>query len=341
MVGVVFLHAYDTTVDLADGTIGVTGRNAIADLVRYVVSQELARIAVPLFFLISGYLFFYRWQVTPAGYTAKLRARLRTLLVPFLFWNLLTLAAFTVAQAWPLTAPYFSGRKMLISDYGLGDYLAALVGWGREPIAYQFWFIRDLMLLVLLVPAIHAILRIAPRLAVVVLAALWLLEAWPLGMPAAQATLFFVAGCAAAIHGLEVSIIDRFGKSLAALFVLTLITDAWFGSSGNLGPAINKLNITVGVVWMLWLSGRVLAMERHKGTLLWLSTASFFVFAAHEPLLTLLRKISFRLLQPESHGMLLVLYFALPVTVICGLVVASVVLRHTLPRLFALVTGGR
>ena len=55
---VVFLHAYSSTVGFSDGEIGVSHSMFIVDLVRNFVSRGVATIAVPVFFLMSGYLFF-------------------------------------------------------------------------------------------------------------------------------------------------------------------------------------------------------------------------------------------------------------------------------------------
>ena len=54
------------------------------------LSMTLAHIAVPTFFVISGYLFFmdlrqWDWQV----YGAKLNKRIFTLFIPYLVWNTL------------------------------------------------------------------------------------------------------------------------------------------------------------------------------------------------------------------------------------------------------------
>ena len=51
------------------------------------ISETLARIGVPLFFIISGFLFFYRNDFSKDVYRKKLRTRFITLFVPFVLWN--------------------------------------------------------------------------------------------------------------------------------------------------------------------------------------------------------------------------------------------------------------
>ena len=48
-----------------------------------VMTVEVTRIAVPIFFLISGFLFFYNYQNTWSDYQRKLCARTHSLLIPY------------------------------------------------------------------------------------------------------------------------------------------------------------------------------------------------------------------------------------------------------------------
>ena len=57
IVGVVFIHAYETMVGFSGGTVGVSQNNFVTEFIRNLISQGFARIAVPMFFLLSGYFF--------------------------------------------------------------------------------------------------------------------------------------------------------------------------------------------------------------------------------------------------------------------------------------------
>ena len=81
---VVLLHAGESTTGLYDMDFSGT--------LRIVLSQGICRIAVPCFFLFSGFLFFTKlrdWDTQV--WLDKIRKRGRTLLVPFLLWNVLAL----------------------------------------------------------------------------------------------------------------------------------------------------------------------------------------------------------------------------------------------------------
>ena len=85
IVGVVYIHAYGMEIGFAGSELGPAHLDRFTDVVRTLVSQGVARLAVPMFFLISGYFFFNGF--TGWSYFNKLRVRFRTLLVPYVFWT--------------------------------------------------------------------------------------------------------------------------------------------------------------------------------------------------------------------------------------------------------------
>ena len=159
IVGVVFIHSYDINPAFAGAKIGLAQMDFVTDFVRSVISLGVACTAVPLLFLISGYLFFASRPLTAVSFVAKLKSRSHTLLVPFLVWNIATLICLAIAQAAPATQVFFSGNSLAVDRFTFSDFFNAIWGIGRPPISYQFWFIRDLMLLVLIAPCIEFLNR--------------------------------------------------------------------------------------------------------------------------------------------------------------------------------------
>ena len=143
------------------------------------ISGNITRIAVPAFFFISGYLFFRnieKWEWS--RYFDKLERRFHTLVVPFVVWNLLILGIFFFIQTF--VPSLIHNEHELIRNYGLSHYLSAFgLNVFEKPICYQLWFIRDLIVLVLLyylhyqLHLKHLFLRICLDLYLVVLGLLW------------------------------------------------------------------------------------------------------------------------------------------------------------------------
>jgi len=338
IVTIVFMHNYPTTIPFTQGTIGVAHNSALVEFARYFISGGLAPVAVPLFFLISGYLFFlggWSWE----RYLDKLRRRIHTLLIPFLFWNLLTLAVFALAQSLPQTKTYFTGTLWPpVRSFSFLDYANALCGITVHfPISFQFWFIRDLMVLVVLTPAIYFLLT--RKLALPLIAALfclWLPTAWHDLWSPVEATLFFTLGAYLSQPGSVMTYPDKFGPWISAAFLGLLIFCSAFPKSPHY---LQILMIVFGAPSLWWLTGLAVRKATLKSWLMRLSGASFFVFAAHEPLLMILRKLSYKLLLPASGTAILALYFSIPICLIVFLAAVHRYLLKTAPSFTGFITG--
>ena len=340
IVGVVFIHAYSTTVGLSGGEIGVNQPNLISDFVRNFISQGIARVAVPLFFLMSGYLFFAGFEYSRESYALKLKSRTKTLLIPFIFWNIATLMVIALAQTIPATSVFFSGKNSLISSFGAYDYLNAIIGFTRKPIAYQFWFIRDLIILVLFVPLIKVAVKFAPLPFFGLLLLYWLIGSWPVSAPSSEALLFFSAGVYFGSTQKSLFYLDDFGPIIVGLCLAIFAIDAitvsqWFN------PYLHKIGIVLGISAALFLTKLVAQHEKLVILISSLSGASFFVYAVHEPFLTIIKKISYKMLLPESSFVILFLYFLNPIITIAVAVVVYRGLVRVAPRFISIVTGGR
>ncbi|WP_116139163.1 acyltransferase family protein [Trinickia diaoshuihuensis] len=340
IVGVVFIHNYNLSSTLSGGSVGFTADGPVLDFVRNVISQGVARISVPLLFLIAGYLFFLDFEPTLASLLGKLKSRSKTLLLPFLFWNLATLGVLVLAQSLPAASRFLSGKHLLASQLSAPAFLDLLFGIHGEPIAYQFWFVRDLMVLVLLAPLVYVVCRRAGAAAVLALLSLWLANIWWTPVPACDATLFFTMGAWLAIKGSTPFFLDRIGAISTVLYVPLLLADA----SRFAGPeyvVVHKVSVLLGVVSALWMTRFAIrsdAMTRH---LVRLGDASFFVFAAHEPLLTICRKVSLKWVPLHSSDVALGFYFLIPAFVIVVLASLHPRMRARFPGFTLLACGRR
>lgn len=340
VLGVVFIHAHGAAVEFSGGVIGSGGDSFASAFIRHLISQGLARTAVPLFFLMSGFFYFTGFQGTLTEYAHKLGTRVRTLLTPYLFWNLLTLLLVATALSLPQTRGFFSGRGSYLADLSLTSCAAAVLGIGRSPIAFQFWFIRDLMLLAVLAPAIGLLAKHAPLLLLPVAFLAWFFDFWPDLPPAAEAFCFFATGAVLALRGISPFCLDRFGKILFLAYACVLVLDAGL-MQGSANLWTRRVGVVLGCASVLYATRFLAARARSRDLLAALSGASFFVFAAHEPLLTVIKKLTYRALVPESDVMVLLLYFALPLLVILLCLGAHRLLSAMFPRFCGVITGGR
>lgn len=340
IVGVVFIHAYDTQVLMAGQAVGVANSSEISDFIRNLISQGVARIAVPLFFLISGFLFFQNFHYSITEYTKKLKSRVNTLLIPFLFWNIATLFLVALVQSIPAAQSLVSGMNAPVSTYGAYDYLNAIFGIDRFPISYQFWFIRDLIILILLVPLIHLILKLLPHAMFAALFTLWFLDIWFVYCPSVLAVTFFYIGAYLASQSKNLFALDKFGTKISFLYIAVLLTDVSIGYS-LYRQHIHNIGIILGCISVLFLTNSIVKFPSTKRIFMWCSGLSFFVFATHEPLLNLLRKLFYKTVMPSSDLSVLLLYFLIPLLTIMLCVLLYLGMKKFTPRFLNIISGGR
>lgn len=161
-IGIVSLHA--TMTDLATSTPAF---DRITKVIIFV-----AQVFVPLFFVISGYLFFRNVPEDPSSgwFWAKLRSRFMSLFIPFLIANCI---AFVIYYA---TMQFFPS---MISGF-LGDrWKDPLFVLWEGPINLSLWFIRELIVVTILSPVIFLIVKHLRWWGVLILGLLLVLKIGP------------------------------------------------------------------------------------------------------------------------------------------------------------------
>ena len=99
---VVLVHSVTTDVK-SSGLDASIRPISSAFLVQEFVANGIARSAVPLFFAISGYLFFHNLPFGFAQFVPKWKRRFRSLVIPYLLWSGLGIAMFSCLQMLPWT----------------------------------------------------------------------------------------------------------------------------------------------------------------------------------------------------------------------------------------------
>ena len=133
IVGVVLIHAYSTQVSMAGDQILGADSGYTNAFTQNLISQVFARIAVPMFFLISGYFLFGKKELTFGLIKEKWKKRIHSLLIPYLIWNFLVLLVQIIVQSTPEIEKFFSGNKWNIRTMTPMDYLDALIGFSNGP----------------------------------------------------------------------------------------------------------------------------------------------------------------------------------------------------------------
>jgi len=341
IIGVVFVHAYDNKIGLSSGLGVLETVSFSSKFIPNLISQGVARIAVPLFFLMSGYFLFLGFSWSIENYRKKLFFRFKTLLVPFIFWNVVTLLCVALAQSIPATQVYFSGENPQVSTFGVYEYVNSIVGFDQSPISYQFWFIRDLMLMVLLTPLIWLIIKgKGGGIFLYGVFLLWFFNCWPVYIPSVTATAFFYAGAYFAYLNISLFALDRFGRAILASYLILLLIDT-LSKEYLFNSYIHNFGVILGVASALYVSRFIVRVKIFKNVLMWGGGCSFFIFAVHEPLLTVLKKVAYRSIPPSSDGAGLFLYLIIPIIVISLSMLLYLMMMKFAPKMLSVISGGR
>ncbi|MBV4186261.1 MAG: acyltransferase [Phocaeicola dorei] len=342
IVAVVFIHTNLADVMINGRLLVNEGQFPIHDLFRHIITNELARIAVPLFFFISGFLFFYHTDFSMKMYKQKLKKRVRTLLVPYLFWNTVVFLLFFLTQIF--FSSMTSGRNKLIVDYGWLDWMNLFWNY-REgmPVCYQFWFIRDLIFVVLFVPVLYYFIKYCKAFAVVLLGGLWLFDLW-FDMPGVNiaAFFFFSLGAWFSIYRHDFTTIFLPLRWLATFLYLILMvvgTLLWYYKVSDCSWIYN-VGIIVGLLTIVsWVAYNIERNILCVNT--FLAGSAFFVYAYHGMPVAFLTKYWVRLCQPASELTMLTGYFLIPLWVTGIGIFCYSLLRKWFPAFTNLITGGR
>lgn len=336
IVGIVLLHAFlESIKGLGIPDNGVPVYHSLS----FFISRVLVYVAVPLFFFISGYLFFYRTTFSLAAYKKKLKTRVSTLLVPYFFWNVVVLAghwAMNLLSPAQLT----SGAYKLVHDYKLCDYL--LCFWninGAMPVNGVLWFIRDLMIMVVCAPLVYWGLRCFRWYMLVILGGIWMTgTTWEI--PQMSAVFFFSLGSWFSINGRNfVADFKCFYPWGTVLYLIYGV--ATIGIRGTEGFIyISNAGILMGIVAVVALTTCFVKNGKWHASA-FLTGSCFLVYAFHQLPLNVLDRIFFRWVHPAEDWQFVLIYLAGPVVIIVIDLLLYALLKRLFPRFTAVITGGR
>jgi len=347
IVGIVFIHSFGVSINVSDTKIGIENVSFFASSIQYLVSQVLARISVPLFFTISGFLFFNNYELSFHTVSKKMKARAKTLLIPYIFWNSFALLTYFILQSIPDLNQFFSGNIKPVSNYGIYDYLNTYLGLrmtANFPAAYQFWFIRDLIIMVMISPLFWITARHCAATTLIATFALWVLSTDIIVFNlSSTAVLFFFLGAVISIRKIDLSFIDQHGLKISIIYFISAVLYA-LALNGHFpySTQINSLVIILGILSIWFFAGKVINSSILFKVLSILSGSSFFIFAAHEPfILGGIRKLIYYIAQPSSSLQITIFYFLAPILTIIITLLLDKSIKSAIPSFHNIITGGR
>ncbi|RYE77558.1 MAG: acyltransferase [Oxalobacteraceae bacterium] len=319
IVGVVFVHA------AADDRISAMGHGWL-DSLQIFFSHAAFRTAVPLLALISGYLLFDAKLDLAAVTLWKKKAR--TIVLPFFFFNCLGIGLFFLLQQ------IYPDVKMRIdllhgSRY---DWINAFFGIMDVPFNYPLYFVRDLLVLIVLAPVFGWFLRNAPVAGLLLVTMVFYFNYDRYLVIRNTSAIMFYVGGLLAVKQWDLLKLDRYALPmlLSLLGICSAITVF----------RIDNINyVALSGPFLVWPAFRYLAGTRAGNLASKYNKYSFFIFMAHAPLLQVARSAYAANFQAEvPHG---VFWLLAPVAVVTVLIAVYELAMKTAPAPFCWVIGGR
>lgn len=316
MIMIVILHAQ--LISLSSG---------ISKTIQLIISGQVTRIAVPLFFLISGYLYFrnFRGQIFHF-WKIKLKKRIYSILIPYLIFSILGFCfIFCVDIFFPNRIEYDNSIPHILYTIFL------------HPVGtYQLWFLRDLFIIVLFSPVIYYLLKYLKIIIVICFTAIWIM-----GLNyfiSTEAITFFSIGAYIALHNQNLSLHIVKNKIIPYLF-----TGLWFAicisvTHWQLNYAWHSLGIICGII-ALWTLYDLIYPALNKLILNSpIYSLSFFIYLVHEPLLTVIKKTLYSI---SGSQLTFIIYIIAPIICIITCIILGNILKKGTPKLYYILTGGR
>ncbi len=297
-------------------------------ILQWVVSENIARIAVPSFFMLSGILFFRDFSMEK--YPKKLHSRTISLFVPYLVWNTLRLLYVFLLGKAGLSSPVTLSLQNIVEGIFFYKYNLG------------FWFMYQLILFCLISPFIRLCVKnkFIAFLLLLLFVGLYSADVFPLSfgdVPFIQpeSFVYFYFGAICGTH-----LFDNLNKKSntlllpvagiilgQVLFVLFLVRQSLFLN-------IASIFISCASFWYAF------DYIKFKEGSFRLSSITFFIYAFHGTVLEILQSALSRLL-PEGAFASFAAYLTVPAITVLIIYGVSVFLKKYTPPLWKVLNGAR
>lgn len=326
---VIWIHAYN-----AELYLGRTTEMMTVYRLEHALGDGLGQIAVPGFFMISGYLFYRDFTWEKLG--SKWQRRIRSVLVPYILWNFLYYLGYVVGSRLPWVRDVV-GKDII--PFTLPAAVDAVINYTYN---YVFWYLFQLILLILLAPVLYLVLRRTWSRALF-LAVLWILAACQVLLPLVNldALIYYSTAASFALAGrpwVERTNGQKKERVCALLIglVCLAVAAAAYGCGLRRAAFAPLILCRLLAVAGLWIAVPASALPEPREY----ACHNFFLYAVHFAFVRFVNKAFVQVL-PATMAAPFLLYLAMPALALAFCLAVSTALRRVLPLLWTLLNGGR
>lgn len=305
------------------------------------LSHSIGRIAVPAFFVISGYFFFFKMKEWSGEYyESQLWRRFFSLVLPFLLWNLIAVFSlylkFVSFEA--LGIPQSEPSHPLSSP----DFLSIL--WSG-PANYPLWYMRDLICMVILTPCFYYLFKYLKGYGLILLYIFYLLNV-EIGLKGLSSTalLYFGAGAYLGIFKKNfLALAMRFRFIALPLALLLPLATTWMYGRSEMYEHLMRIYIPLGLMAFVCC---IYYIRQLQGLQLFLKKVEkyvFFIYVSHSFLIIGWVKGAFSRIPFMNNHVLgsFLSYLLIPVVTIGVCILLYIVWNKVSSKSLSFVLGGR
>ena len=323
---VVAIHTYFCEALKAPGNVDVPFSGEWAHELITFFSIVLTDAAVPTFFVISGFLCFYKavpetkhW-FSWGGYLQKTRRKTVSLLVPYIMWNLVAITIEPNYWDKPID-------ELLIGMWGFD---------GQGPWNGPLWFLRDLYVMMVLAPVFEYIVRktrfALPVFFLCLIVGNFAGDRIVRGLSYVGIAYFSLGAYFGIFHKEVIAFLRQKKSAILTLYFLLMLGRI---ATMHMGGSIEVLTTNIGTIeaqLYIWscipacviMASYIGERTRHMGVWKWLAGSSFTVYVMHRLINSKISAVGLMILnKPAISGWEAVTLYCLTITLTVSMCICA------------------
>ena len=321
IVMVVYIHSYYVEAE----------QYPVALFFQKLIGSGICCVANCLFFCISGYLFVRNIHSLMEVFI-KQRKRIRTLLIPYILWNVIFVLWYVVLEYVP-GINRFNNSKGLLDGYWNIPIWESFYDLWVKPAAFQLWFLRDLFVLLILTPLLWWITKKQ-----------WVV-AWVLALCSTFVYGWLLYYWIGIIIGVTKCDIENYFRSKWCIIIgcLVFLGHAVYCAFGHESMRFMEIIVNLLGLYLTWSLYDIVAKCRclaDRGIWKYICGYSFFIYCFHEPTFNIIKKLALAICG-TSEFVLIFFYFFNPWIMVIFAIIIAKIMQRFVPNIYNILTGGR
>ncbi len=293
--------------------------------------NELTDLVVPMFFALSGFLFYQNY--THSKLIEKWKSRIGSILIPYLLWNGIAFLYYSIINLLPFVKNSLTGS---IEPFTIINLCKNIIFGGHN----ITWFLQNLMIYILICPLFFVVLKnkYGGILLILLSFAAGIFEAGSYGY--FHHAVYYLFGAYAGIHFKEKTQQRYNIKYIVISFLLILLTILAVVITDDTRFAFMNMIVRMPIrtlqIVLLWIAADVLAVNKEP---FWWMKISFIIYCSHSMILESIEKVFFIVFGKNMLGAFLDFVFA-PIITVGIIILISMVVKRIKP-LWKLLSGNR